>query len=513
MGTSASAISRRTSTTRSCRSTTRSRSRSTRTERNFSKTNYIPEINLDTTSGQTFPATSHPGRGDGIGNPGYPELRAVDRRRHALPVRSGGVPGRRRRSPTRSSSTSSARRRYQINADWQAYLTGLYSQQETRFIIQPMPLSDQIFTTATRDGRVRHHPAADEPVLSAPARDRSRRRRAAAQRALSRRRVRQPRHDGHQRGVADRRRRHRAPRGTGTWSGTFNYSQNTTTETLNGGFPLYSTILPLLNSGAVNLFGPNTPDVTQQIQSHQLQRRDVQRASCRATASTSRARARSTSCPPARSRSRSACRRAQETLTQNPNPLLQTGDVAGYGGNLQVIDHSRTVWAVFAELNIPIVEDARGERRGALRPLQRFRQHDQPEVEPPLAAGAVRCCSAARGARASSRRRSTSCGIRRRRDSRRPASQRSAALSGSQRPGQRDESGLQHAVHGDLRRQSEPAAGEREPDDGRRHLGAGDRRLARRRLVLPRPQESREQRRADRDDPRPGDRIRRTATS
>ena len=40
------------------------------------------------------------------------------------------------------------------------------------------------------------------------------------------------------------------------------------------------------------------------------------------------------------------------------------------------------------ELNIPIVKTLEGERRGPLRPLQRLRQHDEPEVQPALAADA-----------------------------------------------------------------------------------------------------------------------------
>ncbi len=46
----------------------------------------------------------------------------------------------------------------------------------------------------------------------------------------------------------------------------------------------------------------------------------------------------------------------REELSQNPNPLLQTGDVSGYGGNLQSISNSRTAWAVYGELDIPIVK-------------------------------------------------------------------------------------------------------------------------------------------------------------
>lgn len=42
--------------------------------------------------------------------------------------------------------------RYQIAKDWQAYVTGIYSEQKTRFVIQPNPFSDQIFTTSTATG-------------------------------------------------------------------------------------------------------------------------------------------------------------------------------------------------------------------------------------------------------------------------------------------------------------------------------------------------------------------------
>ena len=62
-----------------------------------------------------------------------------------------------------------------------------------------MPISDQIFYDPHGDRRVRHPAAADEPVLSARAGAARRRRRPAAQRALSLRRVRQPRHDRHER--------------------------------------------------------------------------------------------------------------------------------------------------------------------------------------------------------------------------------------------------------------------------------------------------------------------------
>jgi hypothetical protein len=46
---------------------------------------------------------------------------------------------------------------------WRAYLTGLYSQQDTRFIIQPVPLSDDP-DYCDADGRCGYPAAADEPL-------------------------------------------------------------------------------------------------------------------------------------------------------------------------------------------------------------------------------------------------------------------------------------------------------------------------------------------------------------
>ena len=42
------------------------------------------------------------------------------------------------------------------------------------------------------------------------------------------------------------------------WDASYTYNEGTTKQELNGGFPLYSLVLPLLRSGTVNLFGDNT---------------------------------------------------------------------------------------------------------------------------------------------------------------------------------------------------------------------------------------------------------------
>src|SRR6185436_15112807 len=43
------------------------------------------------------------------------------------------------------------------------------------------------------------------------------------------------------------------------------YNESKNKEHLNGGYPILSQILPLLHSGQVNVFGPNTPAVSAAI--------------------------------------------------------------------------------------------------------------------------------------------------------------------------------------------------------------------------------------------------------
>src|SRR6185436_504341 len=46
---------------------------------------------------------------------------------------------------------------------------------------------------------------------------------------------------------------------------SYSYAEGKTINHTNGGFPMYSRILPLLNGGTVNLFAPNTPAIQEQL--------------------------------------------------------------------------------------------------------------------------------------------------------------------------------------------------------------------------------------------------------
>ncbi len=159
--------------------------------------------------------------------------------------------------------------KFQINNNWQAYGTALYSKDENHFIIQPAPISSVFTYGPERRHSRHHHAAADErrsirtpwprppestgsPSTCAGARCRTafgtpRTRNKGTQVVV-----------GLKGTLADR------------WDTDFSYSYaegKLTEEQLNDGFTLYSVLLPLLNSGNVNLFGDNTPDVLAQLRS------------------------------------------------------------------------------------------------------------------------------------------------------------------------------------------------------------------------------------------------------
>jgi iron complex outermembrane receptor protein len=149
---------------------------------------------------------------------------------------------------------------------------------------------------------------------------------------------------------------------TWDWDASFNYSQNTSKEHLNNGFPLFSSILPILNSGRVNLFGPNTPAITQEIQAANY-RADTFNSKLWGYGVDLKGSGDVYKLPAGTMALAVGLQAGKEELTQNPNPLLQTGDVSGYGGNLQNIQHSRTVYALYGELNIPCLRRSRPTSR------------------------------------------------------------------------------------------------------------------------------------------------------
>ena len=326
-------------------------------DRDFSKTNLVPffQVPTGTTSGQTFPGFISTG---GIGNLTFPNCEpsiAVGTRCRFDPARFPGVES----LPETKQFNLFGSATFQINPDWQAYLTGLYSHQETDFIIQPVPLSDQILTTATADGTATillpptspfypHAVAIAAGVDGQPLNVRWRCIPCGNRDTLDT-------NDAWQvvAGV-------RGSAWKWDFDGSFNYSENNSKEELKGGFPRYSQILPLLSGGSIDLLSANLP--ASQVQALQATNFNGKTFDSKLPGYgvDFKGSTEVYQLPAGPLAIALGFQGKKETLRQNPIPLLATGDISGYGGNFSEIDHSRTVWAAFGEVNIPIHKTLEG---------------------------------------------------------------------------------------------------------------------------------------------------------
>src|SRR6266700_8214749 len=131
------------------------------------------------------------------------------------------------------------------------------------------------------------------------------------------------------------------------------------TERVNNGYPSLSAILPLLNSGQVNPFGPNTPEVQAELDATRFL----------GTAFTTKTSINSFSAKASREIWQLPAgplavalggEFREEKFTVDPDPTIQTGDISGYSGNFLPVDRKRHVTAFFGALNIPLVKTLEG---------------------------------------------------------------------------------------------------------------------------------------------------------
>ena len=135
----------------------------------------------------------------------------------------------------------------------------------------------------------------------------------------------------------------------------YNYADGKVKEVLNGGFPLYSQVLPILNGGTVNLFGPNSDAVAQSVAAANFNGETFHgEASTGAfTAQASSEIWQMANGPLALAL---GAEYRKEKFDQFYNPVLRTGDVSGYGGSFNDTHASRDDTALYAELSIPLLK-------------------------------------------------------------------------------------------------------------------------------------------------------------
>ena len=331
-------------------------------DRDFSKTSIILPIGYFAGSSNTFPGRISTG---GIGIPGHtpPDCGNPDNQYLNLPdvglvgcfydpARTPGVMG----ISDDKNLNLYGQAKFQINANWQLYGQGLYSKDENHYTIQPVPISN-LFTygpatallpaTITLQPTSPFYPHADAIAAGVDGQPLNVRYRAT------------------ETGLRDTTDTNKGYQLVGGIKGTianrwdtdlsYSYSEGELHNHVNGGFPLYSRILPLLNSGNVNLFAPNTAAIQQQLRDSSFVGDAVFNK-----ASTSAVNGKISgdlfNWRGGTVAGAVGVDLRKEKLDENPDPSYTIGDISGYGGNANPISADRKVTAFYGEVNVPILK-------------------------------------------------------------------------------------------------------------------------------------------------------------
>ncbi|MGJ7916736.1 TonB-dependent receptor [Massilia sp. LXY-6] len=139
------------------------------------------------------------------------------------------------------------------------------------------------------------------------------------------------------------------------------FSQSKVKENLLSGYAQYSKVLPILNSGVINPFGDTTDKAALDA---------VRGAEFRGTSYTTKTSATSIDAKASRELLQLpagmlavafGAELRREKFEYNPSVAIQTGDIAGLGGNAFPVVGARNVGSAYAEASIPIVKTLDGD--------------------------------------------------------------------------------------------------------------------------------------------------------
>lgn len=338
-------------------------------DRNFSNRSFRDDIGSFALSSNQFPGYVTTG-GIGLVNHGVPDMvqgsdgcgfsaNIVSEIYGPLgcfydPARAPGV----EMIPSDKLYNAFAKGTFQLNDDWQAALTGVYSHDETRLRIQPGPISnvfrygpDNTPGTITLQPTSPFYPHAEAAAAGVDGKPLN------------------VRYRTYENGLRDLTDTNEHGEIVASLKGSIKdwdvdasgfYSEGKTTEHVNGGFQDYRLLLPLLNSGNVNLFGFNTPDIVQQLRATNFIG-DAIVGKSKSYGGSAKTSGEIFKLPAGPVSVAFGMDTRKETLDQTFADPFHDGYITGYGGALKDVSGSRTQWAGFAELNVPIVKTLEGD--------------------------------------------------------------------------------------------------------------------------------------------------------
>jgi len=245
--------------------------------------------------------------------------------------------------------------KFQITPNWQLYGHGLYGKDENHFVIQGAPISSvfsygpngDIPATITIQPTSPFYPHAQavaagvdgEPLnvrwRTTPLGDRNTTDTNKGYQVVG----------GVKGTIADR------------WDTdiSYAYSEGKTTEHTNGGFFLYSRLLPILNSGQIDLTTVNIPADQLSLLHTSDFIGDVFNGKSSTSAVNGKVSGDLFNVPAGAVAGAVGVDFRKEKLDQTPSAEYVAGDITGYGGSSGAIHGDRDVKAAYAELNVPLL--------------------------------------------------------------------------------------------------------------------------------------------------------------
>ena len=341
-------------------------------DRNFSNSSYRPEIGLFGLSSNTFPGNITTGHIGVVSNASGTPIRANTAPNPAAICSPGvfendDIAGTNcffdpsavhgiNMIPDDKSYSFFGSGKFQINSDWQLYGQAMYTHEATRLIIQPGPISDSPSLNYGPGGSLSaqillqpdspfypHAIAAEAGVDGQPLN------------------VRYRTFDNGFRDLTDTNEHWQGIFGVRgswmnwDWDGSLFYAEGTTTEHINGGFQDLGLLIPLLNSGTINLFGHNTGAALQALNATDFVG-DTLSGRAKNYGAQIKTSGEIWKLPAGPLAMAFGVETRREQLDQNQNPRIQEGFISGYGGEIKNVTGSRNQWAAFTEFNIPIVK-------------------------------------------------------------------------------------------------------------------------------------------------------------
>ncbi|HEY4999195.1 MAG TPA: TonB-dependent receptor plug domain-containing protein, partial [Usitatibacter sp.] len=134
----------------------------------------------------------------------------------------------------------------------------------------------------------------------------------------------------------------------------FVYSENKSKSLLLAGYPLYSQLLPILDSGLVNPFGPTTDAATLTAVQNAEMRGAIYSTKVSTTSLDLKATRDLIEMKSGALSVAAGGEVREEKFTFSPSTQWQLGDIGGFGGNVFGVDKKRNVASAYAEVAVPV---------------------------------------------------------------------------------------------------------------------------------------------------------------